>query len=490
MEVGRMYIDGEWVLSSNGKTRDIINPYDNTVFAKVADGTLEDTRRAVAAAKRAFYEDGFGETSAKERAALMLKLADLMEENVSEIAKAETLNTGKALIESEYDVYDSVDCIRYYAGIINKPTGQTYSVSDPNVHSMTVREPIGVCGLIVAWNFPISLAVWKLAPALAAGNTVVMKPASITPLSAIKIFELIEKAGFPKGTANLVLGSGATVGNELAQSSDIDKVAFTGGKIAGQEIMKAASGNMKGISLELGGKSPNVIFADADFDAAVDYGLFGIFYNQGEVCSAASRLIVEDKIYDKYVEKLVEKANKIKIGNGMDKDVRMGPLVSKEHFNDVLNYIEIGKNEGAKLVCGGKKPEGKEYEKGFFIEPTIFTNVTSDMRIVKEEIFGPVLVIQRFSTEEEAVKLANDTDYGLAAGVFSNDISKALRVIKKIRAGITWINTYGPVYNEAPWGGYKQSGIGRELGTYGLDDYTEVKQININLKVEPTMWFE
>ncbi len=490
IKAGRMYIDGEWVMSASGKLRNIINPYDNTVLAQVADGTIEDTRKAIAAAKRAFYKDGWGETSAKERAGLLLKFADLMEENADEIAKLETLNTGKALIESEYDVIDSADCIRYYAGLINKPTGQTYNVDDPNVHSVTVREPIGVCGLIVAWNFPISLAIWKLAPALAAGNTVVMKPASITPMSAIKIFELLEEAGFPKGVANLVLGSGATVGNELAESKDIDKVAFTGGITAGRTIMKAASGNMKGISLELGGKSPNVIFADADFDAAVDYGLFGIFYNQGEVCSAASRLLVEDKIYYKYVEKLVEKAKKIKIGNGLDKDVRMGPLVSEEHYNEVLSYIEIGKNEGAFLACGGKKPDGEQYENGFFIEPTIFTDVTPDMRIVKEEIFGPVLVVQKFSTEEEAVEIANDTDYGLAAGVFSSDISKALRVIKKIRAGITWINTYGPVYNEAPWGGYKQSGIGRELGTYGLDDYTEVKQININMKVEPTMWFE
>jgi len=490
IEAGRMYIDGEWVMSSNGKLRNIINPYDNSVLAQVADGTIEDTRRAISSAKRAFYCDGWAETSAKDRTALLIKFADLMEENVGEIAKLETLNTGKALIESEYDVYDSVECIRYYAGLINKPTGQTYSVSDPNVHSMTVREPIGVCGLIVAWNFPISLAIWKLAPALAAGNTVVMKPASITPMSAIKIFELLEQAGYPKGVVNLVLGAGSTVGNELAESNDVDKVAFTGGITAGRTIMKAASRNMKGISLELGGKSPNIIFADADFNAAVDYGVFGIFYNQGEVCSAASRLLVEDKIYDKYVEKLVEKTQKIKIGNGFEEDVRMGPLVSEEHFNDVMKYIEVGKNEGAVLACGGKKPDGDEYKKGFFIEPTIFTNVTKDMRIVKEEIFGPVLVVQKFSTEEEAIELANDTDYGLAAGVFSSDISKALRVIKKVRAGITWINTYGPVYNEAPWGGYKQSGIGRELGTYGLDDYTEVKQININLKVEPTGWFE
>ncbi|MGN0642868.1 MAG: aldehyde dehydrogenase family protein [Huintestinicola sp.] len=490
MEIGKMYIDGEWVGSSSGETRDVINPYDASVICQVAEGTVEDAKKAIAAAKKAFYENGWGDTPAYERAALLNKFADEMEANVAELARIETLNTGKALIESEYDVYDSANILRYYAGIVTKPSGQTYDLNDPNVHAMTVREPLGVCALIVAWNFPISLAIWKIAPALAAGNAIVFKPSEVTPLSAIKMVEMMEKVGFPKGVVNLVMGAGATVGNELASSLDVDKVAFTGGIVTGRKIMQAASSNVKGISLELGGKSPNIIFADADFDTAVDYGLFGMFYNQGEVCSAGSRILVEDTIYDKYLEKFIEGAKKIKIGNGLDEGVKMGPVISEQHMNKILKYIEIGKEEGATIALGGYRMTDPEYAKGYFIAPTVFTDTTPDMRIVQEEIFGPVVVFQKFHGEEEAIKLANDTTYGLAAGVFTSDGSKALRVIKKLRAGITWVNTYGPVYPEAPWGGYKQSGIGRELGSYGLDDYTEVKQININTNVVPTGWFE
>lgn len=490
MELGKMFIGGEWVESSSKETRKIINPYDASVICEVAEGTVEDAKRAIAAAKKAFYEDGWGDTPAYEKAELLNKFADEMEANVEELARLETLNTGKALIESEYDVYDSASILRYYAGVVTKPTGQTYDLNDPAVHGMTVREPIGVCSLIVAWNFPISLAIWKLAPALAAGNAIILKPSEITPLSAIKMTEMMDKVGFPKGVVNLVLGAGATVGNELAESVDVDKVAFTGGIVTGRKIMQAASSNVKGVTLELGGKSPNIIFADADFDTAVDYGLFGMFYNQGEVCSAGSRILVEDTIYDKYLEKLIEGAKGIKIGNGLDENVKMGPVISEQHMNKILDYIEIGKKEGATVALGGYRMTGPEYEKGFFIAPTIFTDTTPDMRIVQEEIFGPVVVIQKFHGEEEAIKLANDTTYGLAAGVFTSDGSKALRVVKKIRAGITWVNTYGPVYPEAPWGGYKQSGIGRELGSYGLDDFSEVKQININTNVCPTDWFK
>lgn len=489
-EIKKMFIDGEWVESSSKETRKVINPANGEVIAEVTEGTAEDVKKAVAAAKRAFYKDGWGESSPTERANLLYAFADELEKNVDKIAKVETMNVGKALIESEYDVYDAASVIRYYAGIVTKPTGQTYDVGNPDVHCLTVREPIGVCGQIVAWNFSITLAIWKLAPALAAGNTVVFKPSEVTPLSAVIMFELMEKVGFPKGVVNLVMGAGDTVGSEISENHDIDKVAFTGGIKTGQKIMRAAAGNMKGISLELGGKSPNIIFADADFDTAVDIALFGMFYNQGEVCSASSRILVEDKIYDKFMKAFVEKTQNIKIGNGLDKGVKMGPVITEAHMNKVLNYIEIGKAEGATIACGGHRIMDNGFDKGFFIEPTIFTDTTPDMRIVQEEIFGPVVVVQKFSTEEEAIELANNTTYGLAAGVMTNDGSKALRVIKKLRAGITWVNDYGPVYPEAPWGGYKQSGIGRELGTYGLDDYTEVKQININLKPAPTGWFE
>ena len=485
MEIKKMYIGGEWVLSSNKELREVINPANEEVIAMVTEGTAEDVKKAVAAAKKAFYEDGWMDVVATERAEYLLKIAAKLQENAEELMKLETLDNGKPLRETECDVQDAIACLKYYAGIVTKPHGTTYDVPDPNMQSMVVREPIGVCGQIVPWNYPLLMAMWKIAPALAAGNTIVFKPSEVTPLSAIRFFELVEEVGLPKGVINLVLGAGATVGHEIAANMDIDKVAFTGGTKTGRSIMQAATGNLKNISLELGGKSPNIVFADADFDTAIDYALFGIFCNQGQVCSAGSRLILEDKIYDKFVEKLVERAKKIIVGAGDTEGVEMGPLVSLVQMEKVLSYVEIGKAEGAKLLCGGNRIG----EKGYFVEPTIFGDTTSNMRIVKEEIFGPFLVIQKFSSEEEAVKLANDTVYGLAGGVFTSDGAKGMRVIKKLRAGITWINAYHPTFNEAPWGGYKQSGIGRELGTFGLEEYTEVKQININLKPEPTGWF-
>ncbi|MDR3254306.1 MAG: aldehyde dehydrogenase family protein [Synergistaceae bacterium] len=489
-EVKKMFVGGKWVEALDKGVREIINPCDGSVLSRVADGGAEDAKRAISIARETFDVGEWSGMPGPDRAKLLWAFADEMTTHVDELAKIETQNTGKALIESEYDVYDSAACFRYYAGLINKPGGQSYNVHDPAVHSISVREPIGVCGLISAWNFPMSLAAWKLAPALAAGNTLVFKPASLTPLSNLFMFELFEKVAFPAGVVNIVTGSGDAVGQTIAESLDVDKVAFTGSVSVGRKVMTAAASNIKGVTLELGGKSPNVIFADADFAAAVDYGLFGAFYNQGEVCTASTRLLVEEPIYDKYLAALVEKTKKIKIGNGLDKGVKMGPLISEAHMKTVLEYIEKGKAEGAKIACGGNRITKPGYEKGFFIEPTIFTETRPDMAIVQEEIFGPVLVLQKFNGEEEAVRLANDTIYGLAAAVFSNDISKAIRVVRQIRAGITWINTYGPVYNEAPWGGYKQSGLGRELGTYGLDDYTEVKQININTAVAPTGWFD
>jgi betaine-aldehyde dehydrogenase len=488
--VKKMLIGGEWVDALDGGLREIRNPCNGELIARVAEGGAGDARRGIAAARKAFDTGEWSGMRGPDRAKLLWAFADAMESHAAELAKIETLNTGKALIESEYDVYDSAACFRYYAGLVNKPLGQTYNVQDPAVQSLTVREPIGVCGLISAWNFPMSLAAWKLAPALAAGNTLVFKPAALTPLSNLIMFELFEKTGFPPGVVNIVTGPGEAVGQTIAESPEVDKVAFTGGVDAGRRVMIAAAGNIKGITLELGGKSPNIIFADADFDAAVDYGLFGAFYNQGEVCTASSRLIVEDAIYDRYLAALVEKTRKIKIGNGLDEGVRMGPLISEGQLRDVLKYIEIGKAEGALVACGGRRITRPPYDRGFFVEPTIFTDTKPDMRIVQEEIFGPVLVLQRFRSEEEAVFLANHTKYGLAAAVFSGDIAKAVRVIRQVKAGITWINTYGPVYNEAPWGGYKQSGLGRELGTYGLEDYTELKQININTRVAPTGWFD
>ncbi len=488
--IEKMYIDGKWVISATGATRRIINPADGSIIGIVTEGGAEDVKKAVKAASRAFEEGSWRNMPVSERAALLHRIADKIEERADEFTKLDTLNNGKPLRDSAGDVADSVTCFRYYAGLIDKPLGQTYAVPDPNTHAMVVREPIGVCGQIVPWNYPLMMAAWKLAPCLAAGNTTVFKPSELTPLSAVKLFEIFEEAGLPAGVANLVMGAGGTVGQEIAENDGIDKVIFTGGTVTGRKIMQAAAKNLKGIGLELGGKSPCIVFDDADMETAVDWALFAIFCNQGEVCSAGSRLILQDTIYEAFLKQLAERAAKIKVAKGDAEGAEMGPLISEAHMNKVLGYIEAGKQEGARLLCGGCRITEGEYAKGYFVAPTIFADCTPNMRIVQEEIFGPVLAVQRFSTEEEALALANGTVYGLAGGVFTNDVTRALRVIKALRAGITWINAYHPTFAQAPWGGYKQSGIGRELGTFGLDEYTEIKQININLAPGPIYWFE
>lgn len=485
----KMYLDGKWMDSQSGETREVVNPANGEVIALAAEGGAEDARVAIEAARRTFDSGVWSNMPAVERAKYLLKIADKLEENAEELKNLETMNCGKPHRESEYDVADAVNCFRYYAGIVTKPDGQTYHVSDP-MQAMVVREPVGVCGLIVPWNYPLLMAIWKVAPALAAGNTIVLKPSEITPVTSIKLFAIMEEVGIPAGVANLVLGAGQTAGNEIAESHLVDMVSFTGGTATGRHIMKAATGNLKKISLELGGKSPNIIFADAEFETAVDFAMFGIFANSGQVCSAGSRLLIEESIYDKFIERLVERTRQIRVGAGSAPGTEMGPLVSRQHMEKVLGYIKLGVEEGARLVCGGNRMTGNGYEQGYYVEPTIFADAAPNMRIVQEEIFGPVLVVQKFKDEQEAIALANGTVYGLAGGVFTQDGAKAMRVIKALRAGITWINTYHPTYNEAPWGGYKQSGIGRSLGTYGYEEFTEVKQININLQVEPINWFE
>ncbi|MFP5108189.1 aldehyde dehydrogenase family protein [Neobacillus sp. C211] len=484
----KMYIDGEWRDSENKETRPVINPANKEVISYAPEGTVADARTAIYAARRAFEEGVWSGISAQERASYLLKIADKIDEYADELTQLETMDNGKTLREAGYDVGDAAVCFRYYAGMITQPDGQTYHVADP-MQAMVVREPVGVCGLIVPWNYPLLMSVWKLAPALAAGNTVVYKPSEVTPITPKRLFEIFEEVGLPKGVANMVMGAGSVVGNEIASHPEVDMVSFTGGTKTGKHIMKTAADTMKKVSLELGGKSPNIIFADADFETAVDYALFGIYAGAGQVCSSGSRILVEEKIYDQFVERFVERAKKIQVGPGNDPTSEMGPLVSAEHLAKVLSYIEIGKQEGATLACGGNRIVKDGLENGYFVEPTVFVDVKQDMRIVQEEIFGPVVVIQKFKDESEAIKLANNTVYGLAGGVFTNDGAKGLRVIKKLRAGITWINSYHPTYNEAPWGGYKQSGIGRSLGTFGLEEFQEIKQININLQVEPIGWF-
>lgn len=485
MDLKKMYINNQWILSSTGKTREIINPATEEVIAVVTEGGVEDTQLAINAAHKAFYENGWGETHARYRAQLLSNVADKLEQQINSFAEIETLNNGKPLRESSYDIEDAVNQLRYYSGLATKPLGQVYDVPD-DIQAYVVREPIGVVGQIVPWNYPLVMAVQKIAPAIAAGCTVVIKPAELTPLTLIKFFEIIDEVGFPPGVINLVLGEGATVGAELARNPVIDKIAFTGGTLTGKKILASSVETLKKTSLELGGKSPNIVFDDADFETALDYANYAIFANQGQVCSAGSRLLLQETLYEKFVPELVKRAKKITVGNGMDENAEMGPLISKQHMEKVLTYISIGKEEGAELLCGGTRVS----EKGYFVAPTIFGNTAPKMRIVKEEIFGPVLVIQTFKDEEEAVKLANDSIYGLAGAVFTSDGAKAQRVIRKLRAGITWINTYHPTFNEAPWGGYKQSGIGRELGTFGLEAYLEVKQVNINLNVKPSGWFK
>jgi len=484
-----MFIGGEWTPAADGGTREILNPANNEPIAVVADGGAPDADRAIAFARNAFDSGPWPRMRAQERASYLFKLADLIEKHADELATTETRNNGKPLREARGDVGDSAACFRYYAGLITKPLGQTFETPDANMQTMVVREPIGVCGQIIPWNYPLMMAAWKLAPGLAAGNCCILKPAEATSLTAIRLFELIAEAGFPAGAAQLLIGPGATAGHALAASDFVDKIAFTGGTATGRKIIGAAVGNIKKVTLELGGKSPCVVFADADLDVALEFAMFAIFVGQGEVCSAGSRLILERKVADQFLPRLAAASRGIKVGDGLAPETEMGPLITRAHLERVLGYIELGKSEGAQLLCGGQRLSEPPLDKGNFVAPTIFADTQPGMRIVQEEIFGPVQCVQLFDTEEEAVRLANDTPYGLAGGVFTSDGPKGLRVLKQLRAGITWLNSYHPTFNEAPWGGYKQSGWGRELGTSGLDEYLETKQINISLAPQKPGWF-
>ncbi|MCD8397492.1 MAG: aldehyde dehydrogenase family protein [Lachnospiraceae bacterium] len=491
METKKMFIDGAWVESSSGNTFDSINPATGEVIATITEATVEDARLAVAAAKRSFYETReWRDMDAQTRGDVLLQIADRMDADREELARLDCIDMGKPLREAEADVDDAIHTFRYYSSLIKTPHGGVYEVNEGfgKMHSYTVHEPTGVCALITPWNYPLLMGVWKLAPALAAGNSVVYKPSSNCVLSSIRLFEIFESI-LPKGCANLVLGPGGTIGNELASNMDVDMVTFTGSTSVGQSIMRAAAGNVKKIGLELGGKSPNIIFADADLEGAVEWAMIGIFLNQGAICSAGSRILVEESFAEAFTKRLAERANAITIGNPLE-NPDMGAIVSESQMNKILGYIQKGVAEGATLVCGGERYTEGECAKGFFIRPTVFADCTNDMTIVREEIFGPVVTIQTFRTEQEAIELANSTEYGLAGAVYTKDGSRALRVIKELRAGITWINCYNPCFNEAPWGGYKKSGIGRELGVHGLEEYQEIKQININLNPGIVGWYE
>lgn len=484
----KLYINGEWTDSANLEKVSIVNPATQDVIAYSPRATIEETVNAINIARDTFQRGTWTEQSSNDKAKVLKQIARKLKENEQELVELEVENNGKTMREAYSDVQESVNTFYYYANLLYQQQGEMHHWNE-DIKTIIVKEPMGVAGLIVPWNFPLLMSVWKLAPALAAGNSVILKPAEITPMTAVKLFEILDQTNLPEGTAQLLMGSGSIVGQTIAESTDVNIVSFTGSTQVGRNIMQSAASNLKKVSLELGGKSPNIIFADANFGHAIDYSLFGIFMGSGQVCSSGSRILVEESIYEKFVAEYIKRAKKIKVGPGNDENSQMGAIVSKSHMENILEYIEIGKKEGATLELGGSRIFEGDLREGFFIEPTVFTNVTSNMRIVREEIFGPVVVIQKFKDEKEAIKIANDTEYGLAGAVFTKDFTKATRVIKKVRAGITWINTYHLTNVKSPWGGYKTSGIGRSLGTQGLAEYQETKQINIDLDIKPIKWF-
>ena len=482
-----MWIGGAWVGARSGATRDVINPATGEVIARVPEAGADDVRDAVGAARRSFDDGAWPALSHRDRGQLLFRIAEGVRARADELASLDSRNMGKPIVEAEFDVADAANCFEYYGGLATKIHGDTLNVPD-NALSIVVREPVGVVGQIIPWNYPLLMAAWKLGPALAAGCTSVLKPAEQSPLTALVLADILQQAGVPKGAVNIVTGDGPTAGATLVEDPRVDKIAFTGGVDTGRLVIAGTAKTIKRTTIELGGKSPNIVFADADFEAAVDGALFGAFANQGEVCSAGSRLLVDRRIYPQMLDALVDKAARIRLGDPLDRETKMGPLVSEEQMDKVLGYIALGQSEG-RLITGGHRATAGALGKGFFVEPTIFADVDNRARIAQEEIFGPVLVVIPFDTEEDAVRIANDTPYGLAGAVWTRDVFKGVRVLKRLRAGILWLNTYHPTYNEAPWGGYKQSGFGRELGMYGIEGYLETKQINVNLNEAPIGWY-
>jgi betaine-aldehyde dehydrogenase len=480
-----MYVDGEWVAAASGKRMDVLDPATEEVVAQVPEAGPRDVDRAVAAARKAYRETWRG-TTAQDRGRVLLRLAERLRARKAELAELETLNNGKPLTESEYDIDDTATCFEYYGGLATKIHGDVLPVP-ADALSLAIKEPVGVAGQIIPWNYPLLMAAWKLAPALAAGCTCVLKPAEQTPLTALMLAEELEGAGLPAGVVNIVTGDGPGAGAPLVAHKGVDKIAFTGSQETGRHILRSAADTLKRVTLELGGKSPNIFFADADFEAAVDGALFGCFVNQGEVCSAGSRVLVQREIYDDFVEAVAEKARGIRVGPGMDRANNMGPLVSREQYDKVVQYQAVGRTEGAKVAVGGGRASG--FDRGYFVEPTVFYDVDNSYRIAQEEIFGPVMSVIPFGDEADALRIANDTSYGLAAAVWTRDIFKAFRIVKSLEAGIVWVNHMQPTYVEAPWGGMKMSGFGRELGRWGVEEYLETKQVYVNLDEKPIGWY-
>lgn len=487
MQTLRVYINGEFVEPASRATLDVIDPATCEVLARTPDAAAVDVDRAVASARAAFDEGPWRDATAQDRGRVLFKLAAIVRERADELAELETRNTGKPIVEAEYDISDVATCFEYYGGLATKIHGDVLPVPD-NAMSLALREPIGVAGQIIPWNYPLMMAAWKLAPAICAGCTTVLKPAEQTPLTILALASSFADAGLPPGVVNIVTGAGETAGAAIVDHPDVDKIAFTGSVEVGKTIMRAAAGTLKKVTLELGGKSPNIFFADADLEAAVDGAMFGVFLNQGEMCSAGSRILVERSVYRTFLDAIVEKTRAIKVGAPLARDTKMGALISREHFDRVRAYQEIGKRE-ANVAAGGGRATGGVLDGGYFVEPTIFYDVDTSARIAREEIFGPVACVIPFDTEADAVRIANDTHFGLAAAIWTRDIFRAMRVVKKLRAGIVWVNHTQATYVEAPWGGYKQSGVGRELGTWGVEEYLNVKQVHINLSEDPIGWY-
>lgn len=484
------YINGQWTASNSSKTFAVINPATEQVITNIVAGQKEDINAAVAAAREAFDNGLWVNLSGSERAQYLRKIASIINQQLEELSALEVKNNGKPYPEAKWDIEDTAGTFEYYAGLaeqLDKNVSQPIALSDENFSSKVTKEAVGVVAAIIPWNFPMLMAAWKVAPALAAGCTVVLKPSEVTPLTALALAEIADQAGLPKGVLNIVNGLGVDVGEPLVAHPDIDKLAFTGSELTGSKIMSAAAKDIKNLSLELGGKSAFVIFDDSDIEKAVEWIMFGIFWNQGQVCSATSRVLVEESLYPALLKRLAVESQKIIIGPGEQDGVLLGPLVNQQQYDKVMSAILKAKQEGATLVTGGKRPDG--FEKGYYIEPTIFTDMSLTSDIWLEEVFGPVVCVQPFSDEKEAIKLANDSRFGLAAAVMSNDLERCERVAKAFRAGIVWVNCSQPTFVEVPWGGYKRSGIGRELGQWGLDNYLEVKQITTFNSQQPWAWY-
>ncbi|MFJ3233385.1 aldehyde dehydrogenase family protein [Streptomyces sp. NPDC086787] len=492
-----IHAGGEWLAAVSGATREILDPADAQPFAVVAEGDEKDAERAIAAARRAFDAGDWPRTPVAERAALLRRVADLLTRDREELGLLESRDAGKTLEEGRVDIDCVADAFRYFADLVaGEAPGRVVDAGSPDVHSVVVHEPVGVCALITPWNYPLLQASWKIAPALAAGNTFVIKPSEITPLTTIALIDLLIEAGLPAGVANIVTGPGHTVGARLADHPDVDLVSFTGGLISGVKVAQAAAPSVKKVALELGGKNPNIVFADAcateeGFDTAVDQAINAAFIHSGQVCSAGGRLIIEESVRERFVTELARRAARIRLGRGTEPGVECGPLVSEQQRAKTEGYVASALADGALLRCGGKRPEpdATRPESGYFYEPTVLDGCHREMKAVREEVFGPVLTVETFRTEDEAVFLANDTEYGLAGAVWTTDPGCARRVAGRLRHGTVWINDFHPYLPQAEWGGFGKSGVGRELGPAGLAEYRETKHVYQNLAPKPVRWF-